>query len=236
MKKVSRILSLMLFFALIVSVSTVDAQSYGKKKRKRPDKEKVEKEKEDKEEKTRSRRESTDDYFDESGGFAHRLWYGGGLNIGFSGNQGVSSFQAGISPMVGYKITDEFSAGPRIGISYTYFKFNQAGRSYVVEPLSFTLGGFARYKASFLPNIFAHIEYEWSNEESIDPNLDGFIELDQDGEILTGRLTQDNVYIGLGYNSGGIFAYEIMLLYNLNEPAESFNTPFNIRAGFTYKF
>ncbi|MEL6636720.1 MAG: hypothetical protein AAFW73_10090 [Bacteroidota bacterium] len=232
MKKVSRILSLFLFFALVVGISSADAQSYGKKKRKRPEKEKVEEE--TKEDRTRSRRESTDDYFDESGGFTHRLWYGGGLNLGFSGINGVSSFQFGISPMVGYKITDNFSVGPRVGINYNYFKFIEAGRTYVVEPVSYTLGGFSRYK--FIPSIFAHVEYEWSNEESIDPDQDGFITIDQDDEILTGRLRQNNFYVGLGYNSGGTFAYEIMLLYNLLEPEESLNTPFNIRAGFTYKF
>lgn len=223
MKQTSRILTLLLFCTLFVGISTADAQYYGKKKKKKKKTEQVDKKK-----------EKTEDYFDESGGFKHKLWYGGGLTLGFSGGNDVSIFQGGLSPMVGYKIFDRLSVGPRVGFNYSYIKFFQSGRNYVVEPLSFNVGAFSRYK--ILDMIFAHVEYERFSEESVDPDQDGFIEFDQDGEIATGRINSNNFYAGLGYNSGGLLAYEIALLYNFLEPENSFDTPFSIRAGFTYKF
>lgn len=221
MKKISRILSLLLICTLFVGISTADAQYYGKKKKKKT-KEKTEKD------------EKTEDFFDESGGFKHKLWFGGGLNLGFNGGNDVSIFQGGLSPMVGYKVLDRLSVGPRVGFNYSYIKFFQSGRNYVVEPLSFNVGAFSRFK--ILDMIFAHVEYERFSEESIDPDLDGQVTLDQDGEIYTERIGTNNFYVGLGYNSGGLLAYEISLLYNLLEPENSFDTPFSIRAGFTYKF
>ncbi len=230
MKKITRIFPLLMICFLFIGMNSVDAQT-GKKKRpkKRPEKtETVE------ETKTSTKKEKTDDYFDESGGFKHKLWFGGGLNLGFNGNQNLSIFQGGLSPMVGYKIFDKLSIGPRVGFNYSYIKLFQQGRNYVVEPISVNGGVFTRYK--FLNMLFAHVEYERFSEESIDPNNDGFIELDQDGEIYTERIGSNNFYVGLGYTNGGLLAYEISLLYNVLEPENSLQTPFSIRAGFTYKF
>ena len=59
-----------------------------------------------------SKRSSTDEYFDESGGFQHRLWYGSHVTLGFQGNSFQSTFQAGLAPMIGYKVFDALSIGP----------------------------------------------------------------------------------------------------------------------------
>ena len=57
----------------------------------------------------------TDEYFDESG-FVNKLWYGGGLNLGYSGGNNQSFFAFGLSPMVGYKVWDDIiSIGPKLG-------------------------------------------------------------------------------------------------------------------------
>ena len=41
---------------------------------------------------------------------------------------------------------------------------------------------------------------------------------------------------GAGYNSGGLWGYEIMILYNANQPENTIDSPFEYRIGFTYKY
>ncbi|MEO1262096.1 MAG: hypothetical protein AAFZ15_25045 [Bacteroidota bacterium] len=186
--------------------------------------------------KKKKKSSKTDEYFDESG-FVNKLWYGGGLTLGYSGGNNQSIFAFGLSPMVGYKVLDDIiSVGPRVGFEYNHIRvrsFN-GGPVFKTSPLSYNLGIFSRVKA--FPNFFAHFEYEYQNIESTDPDRDGFIEIDGDGNIITERQAVDNVYIGAGYNSGGLLGYEILLLYNVNQPETVIDSPFDIRIGFTYKF
>ncbi|MBR9923000.1 MAG: hypothetical protein GYB31_19410 [Bacteroidetes bacterium] len=175
-------------------------------------------------------------YFDESG-FKHKLWYGGGFNLGFSGNQNLSLFSLGISPMVGYKIIDQVSVGPRLSFQYNHIKgIATDGRVRKVQPVSFSYGAFARWK--FLPMIFAHVEYEIANTAGVYTNSQGFLLYDiNSGEIQTYRELRHNMYIGAGYNSGfGNFGYELLLLYNALTPENSLELPFSIRFGLTYNF
>lgn len=185
--------------------------------------------------KKKKKSSKTDEYFDESG-FVNKLWYGGGVNLGFTGGNNQSLFYFGLSPMVGYKLIDDLvSVGPRAGFQYNHYRVQDgAGEIYKTSPLSYNLGIFTRIKA--FPNFFGQLEYEYENTESTDPDGDGFIELDNTGTIITERVPYDNVYVGVGYNSGGLFGYEIILLYNVNHPETDINSPFDIRAGFTYKF
>ncbi len=178
----------------------------------------------------------TDEYFDDSG-FANKLWYGGTFNLGFGGTNGSSQFTFGLAPMVGYKFfNDIVSVGPRVGFEYNHIRFQDyvGGPVYKVSPVSFAMGAFARIKP--LENFFAHFEYEHQSTESLDPDDDGLIEIDNNNEIVTGRIPYNNTYIGAGYNSGGLWAYELMVLYNLNHPSTSFSSPFSLRFGITYKF
>jgi len=209
-----------------------DAQYYGRKKKKK-------KKKPAKTEQTRSKstiptrsKEST------TWEFKDRLWYGAGFNINFSGANGVNIFNLGLSPMVGYKIIEPLSVGPRIGLNYTYIKgFGTDGLVKKVQPLSFEYGVFARYK--IIPIIFAHVEYTRQNEEiplgsgnriSVDP---------QTGNPQTVRVQSNDVNIGLGYNSGGELSYEIMLLYDAVDDDDLLGSPqlpFKVRVGFNYRF
>lgn len=178
--------------------------------------------------KKKKKKSETDEYFDESGGFAHRLWYGGNFTLGFSGGNISSVFQLGISPMVGYKLTDQLSVGPRISLLYTYYKTELAPNDIQSQdPLTYGIGAFARYKA--FSNLFAHIEYEFENEAN-------FVILNGDLEVLTRE--QNNFFLGAGYNSnsGGPWGYEILLLYNLLLPENTVEVPFSLRFGFTYNF
>ncbi len=157
--------------------------------------------------------------------FTSRLWYGGGLNLGFSGSQFESIFQLGVSPMVGYKIFEEFSIGPRVGIQYSHYRSNLGGRTETANPLSWAAGVFSRYK--IMRTIFAHAEYEFENAALFSYGVDGL-------EVL--RRERSNFYVGAGYNSGSTFGYEIVLLYNTLQPQNEIESPFRLRVGFTYNF
>ncbi|MBK8566197.1 MAG: hypothetical protein IPN76_23360 [Saprospiraceae bacterium] len=102
------------------------------------------------------------------------------------------------------------------------------------RPFRSSYGAFARIKP--FQNFFAHFEYEHQSTESIDPDQDGRIVIGTDDKIVTGRIPYNNTYIGAGYNSGSLWAYELMILYNLNHPESSFASPFSLRFGLTYKF
>jgi hypothetical protein len=165
---------------------------------------------------TRAASKSTDKYFDESGGFKHRLWYGGGFNLGLNG----SAFQVGITPMVGYKIVGELSAGPRLGIAYTSFSNGNTRESFT----DYNAGVFARYK--FLGFLFLHAEYGYSSKNYLDEFYRPI------------KLNRFAPALGVGYNSGsGSFGYEISLLYDptIGDITSSIS-PLDIRVGFNYNF
>ena len=184
--------------------------------------------------KKKKKKSETDEYFDESGGFAHRLWYGGNVIVGFNGGTNgfglnESIFTLGLTPMVGYKITDYFSVGPRFTILYQYYRGEIApGVADGINLTSYGAGVFSRFK--FFREFFVHGEYEYLEQ--------AFIADLRDGEWVSGTFAQDNIYFGAGYNSnaGGAFGYEILILYNFNIPDNVVRNPFDFRLGFTYNF
>ncbi|MBK6903417.1 MAG: hypothetical protein IPH04_11590 [Saprospirales bacterium] len=179
------------------------------------------------------------EYLEDKGNFASHLWYGGGFSLGFSGNNIYNVFNLGISPMVGYKIIEPLSIGPRASFQYTFIKgVGTDNQIHKVQPFSYSMGVFTRFK--FFRYIFAHLEYELENSEYAlvspqsglllyDPTLD---------KILTQREVRDNLYLGAGYNSSGGqgFGFEILLLYNALNGSNSLDLPFLLRFGMTYKF
>lgn len=229
MKNWFKILPLVLAIVFAVQFDA-NAQYYGKKKKKK--KKPAKTEQSNSKIPSRSKNANTWEFKD-------RLWYGTGFNLGFSGANGFSVFNIGLTPMVGYKIIEPLSVGPRIGLNYSYIKgIGTDNLSKVVQPVSFEYGVFARYK--ILPIIFAHVEYTRQNEEiplgsgsriSVDP---------QTGNPETIRNQTNDVNFGLGYNSGGDLSYEIMLLYDAIDDDDVFannpQLPFSIRVGFNYKF
>jgi len=178
----------------------------------------------------KKKQSEVDEYFDESGGWAHRLWFGGNVTPSFNSFNGATNFFIGISPMMGIKVfenDDRFSIGPRVSFEYSYRKaFNPARNEFeAIQPISYSFGAFARYKV--LPQIFPHVEIELQNQG---------IPIFTGNEFTVERINSQNYYVGAGYNSGGLIGYEILLLYNINIPENSPRSPFDIRVGFTYKF
>ncbi len=157
--------------------------------------------------------------------FASRLWYGGGFVLGFAGGNQESLFQLGAAPMVGYKIFEEFSIGPRVSLVYSHYRVNLGFDVEKANTVSWSAGAFTRYK--LLRNIFAHAEFEFENTPVYTFTNLGL-------EVL--RRERNNFYIGAGYNSGGVWGYEIMVLYNTLAPENDINPPFSFRVGFTHNF
>lgn len=204
----TKLTQFLLFFALLLTFQVdVDAQ-YGRKKKK----------------KKKPKTETTDDYFDESGDISARLWYGGSIrNIGlFNG-----TFSAALSPMVGYKITNNLSAGVITKFDYLYQRRRdlQEGK---IETFDYSLGAFARYR--IIPAIFAHVEYESTNFRL--PFAAG------NGGVDYAREWEPYMYIGAGYQSGnGIFGYEVSIYYNpIFQTTNIRDTPWDFRLGFNYNF
>lgn len=157
-------------------------------------------------------------------GLKSKLWYGGGVNIGFGGYNGFSSFNFGISPMVGYKLIGQLSAGPRIAYDFTSLK----QRGYKSLSLnSFDAGIFVRYRV--FRGLF--LQGELSNQWF------------QDLDYFSGEKYNDqrvNQRLGAGWNFGepGGGGSEISVLYNF-KVANDINTylnPIEYRFGFTWKF
>ncbi len=168
-------------------------------------------------------REAPEETIQEGSAFKDKLWYGGNFTLFFGANNFESSFAFGLAPMVGYKITPDFSIGPRVEVVYNFYKTSILGPVEKFNLFSVGLGPFARYK--FFNVIFVHAEYQ--------------LEFLQRPVIANGNLikinqTNNNFFAGLGYNAGG---GEILVLYNLLEPSGgTLNIPISFRFGFTYKF
>lgn len=186
--------------------------------------------------------------FDNDGNFIDKLWFGGMLTPSFNGNGEVNQFAVGFAPMVGYKITDKLSIGPRINLNYTHIRgtgfdgFNL--ETFRANLLSNSFAVFGRYK--ILPAIFAHVEFENQTLEnyyvSQIQTIGGFFtqvaRLDPSSkELLTEKTKRNNGYVGLGYTTtGGLLNSEISVLYNFLEDPNSIRLPFEFRFGLNYNF
>jgi hypothetical protein len=215
----SKIWKVSLLAIVVLLLNTIDAQAQRRTTTK----------------KKTTKKEKTDKYFDETGGFKHRLWYGGNFILNYSGGQGSSAFTIGATPMIGYKIIGGLSAGPRVGLIYTSYKgYDSQNQITKVGLTDYSVGAFARYKV--FKNFFAHGEYGYASTANIGVDQFDRVILDTNGKPLKDRQGRYDANVGIGYNSGGLIGYEIALLYNLNTPSNSIQQPFDIRIGFTYNF
>ena len=165
--------------------------------------------------------------------FSDHLWYGTGFGLGLSSN----AFSLSLSPMVGYKITEHLSFGPRVIANYDYNKLIDAsGQIYRLNNLTWGVGAFGRFK--FLRSFFLHSEYNYLRVSEPASNGSGFlINPENPDQILTEKTNRTELNVGAGYTSGGRrLGYEIGLLYNLLEDSNSIDLPFSIRVGLNYNF
>lgn len=142
--------------------------------------------------------------------FWDKVFVGG--NVGF---QFGPETYAEVSPLIGYRFTEKFSAG--IGATYQYYRL----RNQYYDIQTDVYGGkvFGRY--FFKEFLFGHAEYEYLNLEAFD--------------FQRRRVDVGSLLAGVGYfqkfaENSGFFA---MILYNFTE---SVYTPYSnpiIRIGFT---
>ena len=172
-----------------------------------------------------------------------KLWYGAGGTLNFGGNNAASEFAIGITPMVGYKINNWFSVGPRFEATVNTGRYDLGFVEITkLNTFDYGVGAFTRAKSPF--GIYGHLEYFLRNEE-FPLNQDGnrlvgnqFPKIDANDNIETGREFDAAAYIGIGYNSAGFskWGYEIQLNYDLLAPEDIVQLPIDLRVGLTYNF
>ena len=163
-----------------------------------------------------------------SSDFKSRLWYGGGLALGFNGYNGGNVFSFGLSPMVGYKITPALSVGPRVSFLFTSVKV--PGYK-AVGLFDVDAGVFARVRV--FRGLF--IQGEATNEWYQEPIFYTDFTTEKDPR---NRL---NTRLGAGWNfsegrGGG--GSEIGIFYNFTvaNDLETYQNPLEYRFGFTWNF
>ena len=153
-----------------------------------------------------------------------KLWFGGSVNLFWVNQRSFSQFLFGIAPMVGYKVTDNLSFGPRVEIQYTSYKI-QTGVSGSETLNNFNFGGFGFGRYKFFRKFFIHVETGITTQPFIRTNPVG------NPEFV--RELRQPVLAGLGYSEGG---GEIYILYDFNDPQRSTRFPIQYRFGFNYNF
>lgn len=166
-----------------------------------------------------------------------RLIFGGGFIFGVGG--GVTNL--GLSPVVGYAITDKFSAG--IGLGYQYFKAKNV-------PVQYQNGGLAGYydlKTSIytgnvwaryliFQNIFVHLQPEINSLERF-----GDVSYDPSGnfKVEKERLLVPSLLVGLGLRqpvSGRVSILATALYDVLQEPNSPYRNTIDLRIGVAVGF
>lgn len=164
---------------------------------------------------------------DSSADFKSRLWYGGGLALGFSSFNGNNVFSFGLSPMVGYKIIPALSVGPRVSVLFSSVKV--PGYK-AIGLFDVDAGVFARVKVFRGLFIQGEATNEWYHEPIINP----------DNTLGKVSYTRVNTRLGAGWNfgqgSGG--GSEIGIFYNfaVANDLETYQNPLEYRFGFTWNF
>lgn len=142
-----------------------------------------------------------------------QVYFGGNFGLQF----GTSTF-IDVSPLMGYRFTEKFSAG--VGITYQYYRYKD--RFYDFQTNVYGGRIFGRYL--FTDYLFGHAEYEYLNLEAFDFFPPRRVEV---GSLLAG-----GGYLQRFGNNSAIVA---MILYNFTESAY---TPYQnpiIRIGVNFR-
>jgi hypothetical protein len=191
----------------------------------------------EKTEENSSKKATADDYFDESGGFKHRLQYM------FHTNQGIfqifgSSFALRLDPSVGYKINKRVSAGLTGGIAYAYSRYSDGVSAATMKAVDYSFGVYSRIK--IFDALYFHTDYKLASYERPQSDNRGNVFLDplDPTRIKTQRQNNQEWNVGAAYRSGSpAWGYELMLLYDVNYKASNLKgSPLDLKIGLTYNF
>ncbi|MFZ4402347.1 MAG: hypothetical protein ACOYO1_20135 [Bacteroidales bacterium] len=157
--------------------------------------------------------------------FGSRVFTGGNLGLQFG-----SVTLIDISPMIGYRVTEEIDLG--ISLTYKYYNYKDyyvysQTQTYDLKTNIFGGGIFGRYH--FTENLFAHLEVEY-----LDFTIDTYTVLNNGIVKDKEKVGITSVFVGGGYKQeiGSNSFFTFMILYNLNESVNSPYTNPIIRAGF----
>ncbi|MGZ5281668.1 MAG: hypothetical protein ACXWEY_05250 [Bacteroidia bacterium] len=146
--------------------------------------------------------------------FVRRLTFGGNFGASF----GTATF-VDLSPILGYKITENWQAG--VGGTYMYLGYRPTKEGYSLY------GGRVYSQYNVYKNLFAHVEYEALNVPDM---RTGF----------TSRAWMNTPLFGGGYRSqiGRRSYFNITALYNLNWERNAdifpiYGSPLVLRVGFS---
>ncbi len=157
--------------------------------------------------------------------FKDRIYLGGNFGLMF----GTFTF-VDVSPLVGYRVTNDFS----VGLGATYIYWSGSYRTFSGNQVNYKsniYGGRVFARHNVFKNYFLHAEYESLNFQFYNP-LAGAGELQR--EWVPGLMLGGGLFQPLGRRSG----INMMVLYNvLHDNIRSpYNSPFIIRAGITGGF
>lgn len=158
--------------------------------------------------------------------FGSNLWYGAGAQLQFAGGNNQSFFLIGLSPIVGYKINNIISVGPRGSLAYNSFRFATNLGDERENFLTWSAGAFVRAKV--FGQFFAHAEYSLVNERQ--RNF-------QTGEL--DGITRAIPFLGGGISQGGgigAAGFEILILFRLSGADRIGDSPFEFRSGLNFNF
>lgn len=156
--------------------------------------------------------------------FGSRVFFGGNVGLQFG-----SVTLVDISPMIGYRVTEDIDAG--VSLTYKYYNvkdyYSVSSQNYDLETNIIGGGIFGRYH--FTQNFFFHAEIEYLNfNQDVYYIYNNGIIKDKENIGITSIFIGGGIKQPVGNNS----FFTIMLLYNLNETQNSPYTNPIIRAGF----
>jgi len=135
-----------------------------------------------------------------------RIYTGGNIGLQFGD---VTNIQ--IAPIIGYRVTNDFSAG--VGVQYQYIKFKR----FTPELTSNNYGTsvFARYRIK--SPIFLQAEYEYLNYEYYVIASESL------------RSTLSSIFVGGGISQplGGNASFTLMAMYNLSYDEADLTSPYS---------
>lgn len=176
---------------------------------------------------------------EEEGGFdPSKMIYGGGLAFGIGG--GVTNI--GISPIVGYRFTEDFSAGIGLGYNYlqiknfaNYYNANGQEEWYTLKTSIYTANVWARYL--IWENIFLHVQPEMNSLETLSAE---YVSGQQWGtEIKKRRLFVPSMLVGGGIRQpiSDRASFVAVILYDVLQDKNSpYRNTVDLRFGFAIGF
>lgn len=153
-----------------------------------------------------------------------KIWYGGGIQLGFNSYFGSNVFSFGLSPMVGYKIIEQISVGPRVEMTYASVK--QSGYK-AVSLFDVDAGVFVRFRVFRGLFLQGELSNEWYQEA-----------LSGSEEKLKNQRFNQRLGAGWNFGSGQGGGSEIGVFYNfaIADDVNSYENPLGYRFGFTWNF